>query len=214
MSKTALIAGSTGLIGSQLLPLLCEHSVYQKVIALTRQPLGYTHAKLEPIITDASGVSSLGSRLQAHHLFCCLGTTMRQAKTKDAFRQVDYHYPLALATLGRQWGAQKFLLVSALGASASSAIFYNRVKGEAEDAIKKAGFDTLHIFRPSLLLGPRTEKRPGEDAAKLFYKIFGGLIPKKWQAIESIKVARAMVAMADSPETGIHVHESAALQKF
>jgi uncharacterized protein YbjT (DUF2867 family) len=111
-------------------------------------------------------------------------------------------------------GAKQFLLVSALGADKASSIYYNKVKGEIEEAIVPVGFETVHIFRPSLLLGPRAEKRAGEDTAKLLYKIFGFLIPKKYKAIEAIKVARAMIHASEQEQKGVFIHESAKLQRF
>lgn len=209
--KTALIAGSTGLIGSQLLDLLLQDSRYEKVIAISRKPLSIQHDKLINVVCE---LDQLPADLKAEDIFCCLGTTMKKAKTKAAFRAVDFDAPLALAKIGKAKGANQFLLVSALGANKTSSIFYNQVKGEVEEAIGAIGFESYHILRPSLLTGPRQESRSGEDAAKFFYKILGWAIPPKYQAIDSLKVARAMVALAHQSLKGNFVHESAQLQKF
>jgi uncharacterized protein YbjT (DUF2867 family) len=214
MSRMALVAGSTGLIGNQLLSLLLEDSNYTKVIALSRKPLQISNPKLENLVLEVDQLNDYQQQLKADDVFCCLGTTMKKSGSKAAFRKVDFDYPLQLAKLLKQHGAQQFLLVSALGANKSSSIFYNQVKGEVEEAITSVGFKTLHIFRPSLLLGPRKEQRSGEDAAKVFYKIFGFLIPKKYQGLESIKVARAMQALAKEEQSGRFVHESNTLQKY
>ena len=211
--RTALIAGSTGLIGKQLLQLLLESEEYKKVIALTRQDLP-SHPKLTQLKIELGTVSEKGDLLKADDVFCCLGTTMAKAGSKEKFRQVDFYYPLLLAKTAKGTGAKKYLLVSALGADKNSRIFYNEVKGELEEAVSTAGFDAVHIFRPSLLLGPREEKRSGEDAAKIFYKIFGFLIPAKYQAIESIKVARAMLHFASQDKRGNFIHDSRELQQF
>jgi uncharacterized protein YbjT (DUF2867 family) len=213
MSRTALLAGSTGLIGNQLLHLLLEDPGYDKVIALSRKPLALTHQKLQNVVLEGDQLKQ-HSNLMAHDVFCCLGTTIRQAKTKEAFRKIDYDYPLELAKTVHANGAKQFLLVSALGSDKNSRIFYNRVKGEVESAIAAVGFNSFHIFKPSLLVGPRKEQRSGEDAAKVFYKIFGFLIPKKYKGIESIKVARAMLAKAKENQTGTFAHESDYLQEF
>jgi uncharacterized protein YbjT (DUF2867 family) len=213
MSRTALLAGSTGLIGNQLLHLLLEDPGYDKVIALSRKPLALTHQKLQNVVLDGDQLKQ-HSNLMAHDVFCCLGTTIRQAKTKEAFRKIDYDYPLELAKTVHANGAKQFLLVSALGSDKNSRIFYNRVKGEVESAIAAVGFNSFHIFKPSLLVGPRKEQRSGEDAAKVFYKIFGFLIPKKYKGIESIKVARAMLAKAKENQSGTFAHESDYLQEF
>ena len=194
--KVALLAGSTGLIGKQVLGLLLEDPEYHRVIAISRKPLGISHAKLENVISDFSDLDSLKPGLKADNVFCCLGTTMKVARTKEAFFKVDFTYPYRLAQLSHELGARQYLLVSALGADAGSSIYYNKVKGEVETAIAQVGFPSLHVFRPSLLLGPREENRSGEEAAKVFYRIFGFLIPEKYKAIDSAKVAKAMVHFA------------------
>jgi uncharacterized protein YbjT (DUF2867 family) len=213
MARIALIAGSTGLIGNQLLLLLLEASEYDKVIALSRKPLDLNHPKLENVTLTIDQLDQLAT-LKAEDVYCCLGTTIKQAKSKEAFRKVDFDYPIALAKMLKQNGAQQFLLVSALGANKNSSIFYNRVKGEVEEAVKQMGFAAFHIFRPSLLVGDRKEGRAGEEAAKVFYKFFGFLIPSKYKSIESIKVARAMFQLAIKNLDGLFIHESDSLQEY
>lgn len=213
MTRIALIAGSTGLIGNQLLLLLLEASEYDKVIALSRKPLDLNHPKLENVTLTIDQLDQLAT-LKAEDVYCCLGTTIKQAKSKEAFRKVDFDYPIALAKMLKQNGAQQFLLVSALGANKNSSIFYNRVKGEVEEAVKQMGFAAFHIFRPSLLVGDRKEGRAGEEAAKVFYKFFGFLIPSKYKSIESIKVARAMFQLAIKNLDGLFIHESDSLQEY
>jgi uncharacterized protein YbjT (DUF2867 family) len=212
-NRVALVAGSTGLIGSQLLELLLNDSAYSKVIALSRKPLSISNPKLENVVVEASDFKD-HSAFKADDVFCCLGTTIKQAKTKEAFRKIDFDYPLTLATIMKANGATQFFLVSALGADKNSRIFYNQVKGEVEEAIDAVGISAYHIFRPSLLIGPRKEHRSGEDAAKVFYKIFGFIIPAKYKGIESIKVARAMLSFAKVNKPGKFVHESDEMQTF
>jgi uncharacterized protein YbjT (DUF2867 family) len=214
MAKVALLAGTTGLIGSQLLDLLLQSSDYEKVIAISRKPLDKVHPKLTNLVCELNQLQNHVSELKADDVFCCLGTTMKNAKTKEAFRAVDYDAPLALAKIAKENGAKQYLIISALGANKDSSIFYNKVKGEVEEAIAQIGFDSFHIFQPSLLTGPRKEQRTGEEAAQVFYKIFGFLIPKKYAAIESIKVARAMVAFAKEEKKGRFVHSSKELHEF
>ena len=215
--RTALIAGSTGLIGGLLLDLLIRDEAYQKVIALTRKPLSASADKVENVVVNFESLRQYKDQLKSDDIFCCLGTTMKQAGSKEAFRKVDYEYPLQLAGLTRDQGAQKFFLVSALGAKKSSIVFYNQVKGETEESVAKLNFPTLHIFRPSLLLGPRMEKRTGEDAMKKFYQAFGFIFSgpfRKYQAIEAVKVARAMLHFAKEDQTGNFIHESEELQSY
>ena len=212
--KTALIVGATGLIGKQLLQLLLEDQYYEKVKVITRKPLDIQHPKLENLVLDFDKLSERYAELKADDIFCCLGTTIRIAKTKEAFRKVDFEYPTELARLTKNQGATQYLLVSALGADKNSRIFYNQVKGEVEEAISHLDFQSLHIFRPSLLLGERTEHRAGEGAATAFFKIFGFLVPSKYKAIDSAKVARSMLVFAKANDPGFYFHESKELQKF
>jgi uncharacterized protein YbjT (DUF2867 family) len=214
MKKIALLAGSTGLIGRQLLQILLKSDRYHLVKALTRTELNMSHPKLVEIKVDYSKLEEVKSQLGADDIFCCLGTTMAKAKTKKKFREIDFVYPLSLAELTSDAGAQQFMLVSALGADKRSSVYYNAVKGEVEDAVSKMNFQSIHIFRPSLLLGMREEKRPGEDAAKLVYRIFWFLIPDKYKAIEAVKVAEAMQYHADRDRTGVFIHESREMQNL
>ena len=212
--KTALIAGATGLIGGQLLQLLLQDDHYDKVKVLTRKAININHPKLDIILADFDQLSEQASRMKTDDVFCCLGTTMKQARTKEGFKKVDYDYPLEIAQLAKSQGAKQYFLISALGANKNSSIYYNKIKGEVEAGITNAGFETLHIFRPSLLLGNRPETRPGEDSAKLFYKIFSVLIPAKFKGIDSARVARAMLAFAKQQKSGKFIHESSELKQF
>lgn len=212
--KTALIAGGTGLIGSELLKLLVESERYDIVKALTRSNLPITHPKLIQVKTNYDNLDEKKDHLKADDIFCCLGTTIAKAKSRENFTTVDFTYPVDLAKKTFQLGAKQFLIVSALGANPKSSIFYNRVKGEMEEAITRSKFQTVHIFRPSLLLGKRAEARPGEDAAKLFYKAFSFLIPEKYKGIEAVQLARAMFHFAKQEEKGIFIHESNDLRRI
>jgi uncharacterized protein YbjT (DUF2867 family) len=211
--KTAVIAGATGLIGKQLLEKLLTSERYHHVIALTRSALPLTNPKLQTIITNFRDLTAVLSGARADDVFCCLGTTMAKAGSKQKFYEVDFEYPLALAQTMLTLGARQYLLVSALGADPTSSIYYNKVKGEIEGAIRALDFETIHIFRPSLLLGPRSEKRPGEDVAKVLYKVFGFVIPQKYKAIQATTVAAAMLAFASKDLKGTYIHESGQLQE-
>lgn len=212
--KTALVAGSTGLIGSQLLQLLLTDTYYDVVKAISRKPLEISHPRLENIVLDFDRLTEYRDKLKADDVFCCLGTTIKKVKTKEKFRKVDFDYPVELAKLTRTNGTEQYLLVSALGADKNSKIFYNQVKGEVEEAISKIGFTTFHIFRPSLLMGDRSESRSGEEAGKVFFKYLGFLVPRKYKGIDSVKVARAMQRLAAKPQQGIYIHESEDLQNY
>jgi uncharacterized protein YbjT (DUF2867 family) len=212
--KTALVAGSTGLIGSQLLQILLESNRYDQVKAATRSDLPVTHPRLVQVKVNYAALEAHAQELKADDIFCCLGTTMAKAKSKEKFREVDLEFPVKLAKLTFGLDAKQFLMVSALGADKKSSIYYNRIKGELEEVVSKLHFQAIHIFRPSLLLGPRAESRPGEEAAKLFYKIFWFLLPDKYKAIHFEKVAKAMLHYAALEQKGVFIHESREMQHF
>lgn len=209
-----MIVGATGLIGGQLLELLLADDRYSKVTALSRKPLSINHFKLDNVVVDFSRLSEYFDRLSADDVFCCLGTTMKQAGSPEAFRKVDFEYPLEIAKITKGLGAKQFLIITALGASKKSSFYYNKVKGEVEEAIGNQGFESYHIFRPSFLQGKRIESRAGEEATKVFFSIFGFLVPKKFKAIDSNKVARAMLMKAKEESRGVFVYESDTLLGF
>ncbi|MES2780224.1 MAG: oxidoreductase, partial [Bacteroidota bacterium] len=147
----------------------------------------------------------------ANDVFCCLGTTIKVAGSQDSFRKVDYDYPVKVAEICLQQGAQQFLLVSAMGANSMSAIFYNRVKGEVEKAIEALRYPGFQIFRPSLLMGNRKEVRVGELIGKVVMKGLGFLFIgplKKYKAIEGETVAKAMVKASLQHNAGVWIYQS------
>ncbi|MGY2133546.1 NAD-dependent epimerase/dehydratase family protein [Hymenobacter sp. HD11105] len=209
--KTALIAGASGLIGSQLLTLLLASDRYAKVIVVGRRPVPLVHPKLEQRVIEFDQLEQHRLSLIADDVYCCLGTTMRQAGSKEAFYKVDYLYVVKLAALTAANFAAQFLVVSAMGADANASIYYNRVKGEMEDAVRKTPFRAIHIFRPSLLLGNRTEKRLGEQIGAVLLGLLRPLLLgplRKYQPIEAATVARAMLSAAEEDGGGIRVHLS------
>jgi uncharacterized protein YbjT (DUF2867 family) len=213
-SRTALLAGATGLIGSQLLPLLLASERYSRVTVIGRRPVALTHPKLNNQVVDFDNLALSATLLAADDIYCCLGTTMKEAGSREAFRKVDYEYPLALARLAREQGALQYSLVSAIGANRASRYFYNRTKGEVEDDTSSINYKSIHIYRPSLLKGPRASSRLGESTANVFGTAFSLLVPKRYRPIKSIKVARAMLSYASREEDGIYFHPSDTLQGF
>jgi uncharacterized protein YbjT (DUF2867 family) len=207
----ALIAGATGLVGSHLLRLLLNDPDYEEIWAITRRPLITQHKKIREILSDFNDLDDSLLELKADHIYCALGTTMKKAGSKEAFRKVDFTYPLDIAKIMRSKGATKFLLVSAIGANRNSIIFYNRIKGEVEEAIGQLDYPSLFIFRPSLLFGDRKEKRTGEEAAKKIYRyidwIFIGPF-RKYKGIEAENVAMTMLKMAKTVQRGTVILES------
>ena len=206
--KTALIAGATGLIGQSLIKKLASDSYYQKIITVSRRELTKADSgKVNNLVVDFDHPESF-SLPKIDDVFCCLGTTMKKAGSREEFYKVDFTYPVTLAKLTKDLGAKKYLIVTALGASKDSKIYYNRVKGEVEDALIKVGFDYLFILRPSLLLGTRKEKRPGERVGQILAKNFNFLFfgpLKKYRAIEAEQVARAMMLLAKTDHPGVNL---------
>ncbi len=209
--KTAIIAGATGLVGKELLQNLLDNKNYEKVISIVRRKTSLNHPKLEQKIIDFDNLDEIASELEADDFFCCLGTTMKKAGSKEKFADVDYLYPVNLSTIAQANNAKKYLLISAMGADKKSIIFYNKVKGEVEEDISKKNIEAIYIFRPSLLTGDREEERIGEKIAirvlKPLSKLMKGPL-KKYKPIHAKDVASGMVNMAQKNLKGVHIIQS------
>ncbi|MGV3539192.1 MAG: NAD(P)H-binding protein [Rufibacter sp.] len=215
--KVALIAGASGLVGGHLLQLLLQSKRYRRVISIGRSELPLQHPKLQQLVVDFNHLEKHRHALTADDVYCCLGTTIKKAGSQEKFREVDFSYVVHLAKLTSSNFASQFLVVSALGADAESRIFYNRVKGEMEQAVKALPFTAVHIFQPSLLLGNRKETRLGEKAAEMFMKVFGFLFKgplKKYRAIQASTVANAMLQTSKQDGGGVQVHSSEQMQLY
>jgi uncharacterized protein YbjT (DUF2867 family) len=191
---------------SFVLQRLLASDRYARVAAWTRRDIGKPHPKLKAEVADFDRLHE--RRVEAEDVFCCLGTTIKQAGSQPAFRRVDYDYPVALALAAAGGGARQLLVVSALGANPDSRVFYNRVKGEMEIAVRAAGVPATIFFRPSLLTGPRTEVRRGERISEAIGTLLGPLLGK-YRPIAADLVAAAMlkVALADRPSAIIESGE-------
>ena len=210
-SKTALIIGATGLTGAECLRLLLQSDNYNKVIALVRKPLELSHPKLLALVLNFENLEQYAQQIKADDIYCAIGTTIGKAGSHQAFKKVDYEIPLKVAQLALQNGAKKFILVSSMGANAKSGIFYSRVKGELEEAIKKLNYLSFIIFRPSLLLGNRKEKRTGEAigrwvSEKLSFLFSGPL--KKYKGTPVDILAKAMLKAALQNINGVRIIEN------
>ena len=216
MSRRALVAGATGLVGSHCLRLLLASRQYEKVVALVRRPLSLNDAKLEQAVVDYDRLAETLPAGSFDDVYCCLGTTIRKAGSQAAFRRVDFDYPVALAQVARSRGARQFLLVSALGADPASKVFYNRVKGELEDALAAQGFEGLVIARPSLLAGDRPSlgqpERRGERIGLALSRALGPLLPLAYRPIDAARVARALLALVPVA-SGVKRLSSAQMQR-
>lgn len=210
--KTAMVAGASGLVGSALIKRLTESTEYGQVHILVRKELDLAHPKLVQHIIDFDQLEDLTFDFITDDAYCTLGTTISKAGSKTAFVRVDHNYVCTFAEKAIEMGATGFFVVSSMGANQESGIFYSKVKGRMEDDLKKIGFPRLGIFRPSLLLGPRMEKRAGEKFAGWLMTSLDFMIPAKYKAIDVDKVAKKMIEVALKEENGIFTLESDKLQ--
>jgi uncharacterized protein YbjT (DUF2867 family) len=198
-------------VGSHVLRLLLDDPQYERVTVLGRRDLPVAHKKLTRRVVDFDRLPEMGDFPRVHDVFCCLGTTIKQAGSEAEFRKVDYTYVVELARLALRHRASQFLVVTAVGADPRSRVLYSRVKGEVEEAVRRLQFDGVHIFRPSLLLGGRSQTRPLELLAQIVsplvsWTMLGRL--GRYRPIKAARVARAMVRVARDAERGVHVYES------
>ena len=211
--KTAIVAGASGLVGKELVQRLINSDQYRLIYVLSRKKSGLVNDKIRELMIDFEKVGQLKFDEPIDDVFCSLGTTMKQAGSRDNFKKVDYEYVVALANLGKRHGASKFIVISAMGANSKSAVFYNKIKGMTEDALKDIGFNQLIILRPSLLLGERAEKRFAERLSGIFMKAFNFIIPDNYKAIQAEKVAECMLKMALKSEEKVLIVESGEMQR-
>ncbi|MBE4910620.1 NAD(P)H-binding protein [Bacillus luteolus] len=216
MERTALLVGATGLVGNELVKYLLHSNEYKRVTILVRGDYPVKHPNL--VVKKVNFDESPWDNLEAvDDIFCCLGTTIKKAKTKENFLKVDLQYPIELAKWGAENGAKQYLVVSAMGANSKSKIFYNQVKGKLEEGLKGIGLPHVHIFRPSLLLGNRNEFRLGEKAGEYVMKfVFFALVGpwRKYRAIEAKQVALAMYKKAVGPSNKAYtVYESDEIER-
>ena len=211
MPYKAVIAGASGLIGSSLLELLLASPQYDEVLLLVRKELPLSHKKLVQVLVDFERLEDYQASINGHAVFCCLGSTRKKTPDLAAYRKIDHDYPLQLAQIAVQNRIIQYHLVSALGADPKSSNFYSKMKGETEEAIKKTGVKSLHIYEPSLLTGDRKESRPMERFAIFLMKAINPLLIgslKKYRSIPAATVAQAMYKQSLKTEEGIFVHSS------
>jgi uncharacterized protein YbjT (DUF2867 family) len=207
-----LLVGASGLVGRACLAAWLAEPEAGEIVALVRRPLPHVEpsARLRVEVVDFARLAERPDLLAVDHVVSALGTTRRRAGSRAAFRAVDHDLALTVATLARAAGARHFLVVSAVGADSRSAVFYNRVKGELEEALTGLGFPSLTIARPSFLLGERDEPRPAEALGGLL----GGLLPGAFKPVHATQVARALLDAARRDEPGRRVLDNRALRSF
>ena len=204
----AILAGASGLVGSALLDQLLQDADFESVIVVVRAPLTITNKKLTTILVDFEKIEEQTKDLSATHAFCCLGTTIKKAGSKEVQYHIDHDYVVAFAKACKQIGVQTFSVVSSVGADALSKNFYLNTKGRTDDDLTRIGFEKLIIVRPSLLLGNRKEFRLGEKIATLFMKLLSPLLVgslKKYKGIKAETVARALIYNGKLEKEGVFV---------
>jgi uncharacterized protein YbjT (DUF2867 family) len=215
--RTFALLGASGLVGGRLLELLASDAAYSRGTLVGRRPLGLERENVREVVVDFDRPEALREHLAVDDVFCCLGTTIKKAGSQDAFRKVDCDIPVAVGREARAAGARQFLIVTAVGADAKSRVFYNRVKGEVEDALAALEFPGgLKVFHPSLIVGERAERRPAERAAMALMlatrPLFAGGLTR-YRAIDAVDVARAMrrAAALEPPSPGVQIYEGGRL---
>lgn len=192
--RNAIVIGATGLVGNHLVHFLLEDDYFEQVVVLSRRTTGLKHEKLAEHIIDFNDVNSYQHLVKGDILFSCMGTTLKKAGSKDAQWKIDYTYQFEVAASARKNGVLTMVLVSSSGANSRSRIFYSRMKGALEDAIKELKFTNFFIFQPSLLLGKREEERLGEKIGERIGKVLTKIPAfKKYKPIKGEEVARAML---------------------
>ncbi|MCC8410917.1 NAD(P)H-binding protein [Mucilaginibacter sp. UR6-1] len=209
MAYKAIIAGASGLIGSNLLTMLLQHPDYDEVLLLNRRQLPVQHKKLIQAIINFDELDKYSDLIKGHAVFCCLGTTQKQTPDRKTYRQIDHDYPVKLAQFAAQNGVKQYHLVSAIGANTLAANFYLKTKGDAEKDIRAADVESLHIYQPSFLEGKRSKPRLGEKIATAVFTVLNPLLLggfKKYRSIKAESVAAAMLNQSLTNNKGVFVY--------
>jgi uncharacterized protein YbjT (DUF2867 family) len=217
MSKVAVIAGSSGLVGTELLHQLCALKDYSAIKLLVRRPSGFIHAKVQEFIVDFDHIETFAEHIRGDVFFSCLGSTKAKTPDKRRYYQIDHDFPLHMAEAAIVNGVQQFHLISAIGAAAKSANFYLKMKGETEQDIDRIPFRSKHFYRPSFLAGNREESRMMEKVGLSLFKLInplllGGL--KKYRSIHVKDVAKAMIVQSLKDLAGSHYYASDKIQEI
>ena len=207
---TAWIAGASGLVGGELVRLLLADSAFESVVSVGRRTLDLEAPKLTQVKVDFANASSFATLPAADLAFSCLGTTIKKAGSRDAFRAVDHDAVIAFAEAALAKGAKVLVHVSSLGASRKARAFYASVKGEVEEGLAALGFESVYALRPSILDGDRAESRPLERVGLTFARALGPVLGK-YRPTEASAVARTMIAKAKAREPGAHIVDAGAI---
>jgi uncharacterized protein YbjT (DUF2867 family) len=201
MKKTAIILGATGFTGNILLNKLLADSRHSKIKIFTRRPLRFENPKVTEILCDLLDIDSYRENFFGDEVFCCIGTTTKKTPDKTLYRKIDFGIPVNSAILCKENGIDTFVVMSSMGANAKSSIFYNRTKGEMEDAVLEQNIKNTYILRPSIIGGNRAERRIGEKVGIVVMKLIQPLLIgslRKYRAIKAETIATAMIELASN----------------
>ena len=215
--KIALLAGATGLVGGTLLDILLDAPDYARVYALTRRPYGREHPRLANRVVVFPRMAEQLKGMTVNDAYCCLGTTIAEAGSQEAFREVDLDLVVTFAEAARSFGATRFIVVSSAGADTGAKQFYLRVKGEMEEAVTALGFPSVDILQPSLLLGPRKQMRPMELAGRVLAPVVNPFLTGKremYRAIPAVTVAKGMLGAARRGTRGVYRYTYSGIQQL
>ncbi|OFZ07883.1 MAG: nucleoside-diphosphate sugar epimerase [Bacteroidetes bacterium RIFCSPHIGHO2_02_FULL_44_7] len=203
MGKTAIILGATGLTGSLILDKLLVNEAYGKIKLFSRKASGREHPKLEEYLGDLLRLDQFEEEFSGDEVYCCIGTTRKKTPDLAGYRTIDFGIPASAAGLAKTNKIPVFAVVSALGANPKSSIFYNRIKGEMENAVLTAGIERTYILRPSIISGNRIERRRGEKISLALFKCLRPLLigrMKRFRSIEAEMIANCMIRLANSDQ--------------
>ena len=201
MKKSAILLGASGGVGSELLKLLLADDRYEKVKLFSRSKSDISHAKIEDHVVDLFELEKYKDVFTADEVYCCIGTTKAKTPDKETYKKIDFGIPAAAAKLAKENGISTFLVISAIGADADSSIFYNRLKGEMQDAVLGEGIAKTHILQPSLIVAHRKDNRVMEKIAEGFMWLLNPLLfgnAAKYKSIKAETIARALIKLANN----------------
>ncbi len=202
-----VLAGATGLCGQYVMHLLLAHRQCKQLTIIVRKRIEVSHPKLQQVVCDYTSFKP-NMIPNCDRVFCCLGTTIKVAGSQEVFEAVDRHYPVAIAKAAFERGAKAYNIITAISSSPNSKVFYSRVKGDCEQDLQNIGFQSVLILRPSMLLGPRTEKRFAEHIGQILMDKLSFLIPGRYKAVRAEWVAEVMVREGLKDQVGVRIIES------
>jgi len=206
--KKAIVIGATGMVGIQLIQSLIKNKNYSEILSLVRRPSGFTNPKLTEQVINFDEPDTWRKQVTGDVLFSTLGTTIAQAKTKEAQYKVDFTYQYTVAKIAAENGVTHYVLISSAGANSKSKIFYTKMKGELEKEVQKLPFEIISIIKPSVLVGDRIQNRPGEKMAYTLLNILNKIgFFKRYRPIHAIIVAKAMIVAAETKQSSTYTLE-------